>query len=317
MLAHFVDVYNRDFVLREREAATVYAAAVFGGRPRPSGPRIIRVPVADRATIRPTFSPAVLNDLFARAKLGFSPARLVTDALEVRRGRERCRGRQSATGACGRRLRAGSRPACAVGADVDARPDRGGRGRHPRTPSRPAELDLSRVEEAAPRAARRLADSVDPCGQPHRTQSPPRVLRPRAGAIVVEGKPRGIRRRRSWCSYARATPVAEGRGPHGDWTTSPQTARPTADKRGRPDLGGRRLIRGRRAGARIVLVGRHTTNRNPGLGGRWPRRSRRVPGGDGRDGLARLVWRPLGSQGVITTYGASHANGRAVRPPNY
>ncbi|MGC5661761.1 glycoside hydrolase family 3 N-terminal domain-containing protein [Micromonospora sp. WMMD723] len=246
-----------------------------------------------------TFSRAVLVDLL-RGEYGFTGA-VVTDALEMK-------GATVAAGGVGpaavRALAAGADLLC-LGAKVDATLVERvvaeivgalGDGR----------LDRARVEQAAGRAAALAAWTG--AARPPGPTGPVEVglgYRAARRAVRVEGDPTGPARPLVVQVYAAAT-VAEGRVP---WGLGPHLA----------DVEQLRVVAAevdpatvrRLAGDRpVVLVGRHL---------------HRLPGGPALvEALAathRVTvvemgwpgrWRPAGVRAFVTTFGASHANGRAA-----
>ncbi|GAA4575853.1 glycoside hydrolase family 3 protein [Micromonospora coerulea] len=243
-----------------------------------------------------TFSRAVLVDLLRR-EYRFTGA-VITDALEMK-------GAALAAGGVGpaavRALAAGADLLC-IGAKVDADlveqvaaeiVEALADGR----------LDRGRVEEAAGRAAE-LAAWTGAAGTPSPGEDGlgyAAALR----AVRVEGHLAELTRPLVVQLHAEST-IAEGRVP---WGLGPHLA-------GAEEI---RVVAGetspdalrRLAGSRpIVLVGRHL---------------HRLPGGPGLiDALAAAHpvtvvemgwpgrWRPTGARAFVTTYGASHANGRAA-----
>ncbi|MDT0532865.1 glycoside hydrolase family 3 N-terminal domain-containing protein [Micromonospora sp. DSM 115977] len=243
-----------------------------------------------------TFSRAVLVDLL-RGEYGFTGT-VITDALEMK-------GAAVAAGGVGpaavRALAAGADLLC-IGAQVDAELVERvvaeivgalGDGR----------LDRSRVEEAAGRAAA-LAAWTRTAGA---TPAAPDGLGYAAArrAVRVEGELTALDRPLVVQLHAAST-IAEGRvpwglGPHLDGT---EELRVVATETGPAAL---RQLAGDRP---IVLVGRHL---------------HRLPGG--ADLVTALAaehpvtvvemgwpsrWRPAGVRAFVTTYGASHACGRAA-----
>ncbi|MEU4380125.1 glycoside hydrolase family 3 N-terminal domain-containing protein [Micromonospora echinofusca] len=243
-----------------------------------------------------TFSRAVLVDLL-RGEYGFTGT-VITDALEMK-------GAAVAAGGVGpaavRALAAGADLLC-IGAQVDAELVERvvaeivgalGDGR----------LDRARVEEAAGRAAA-LAAWTRAAGA---TSTAPDGLGYAAArrAVRVEGELTGLDRPLVVQLHATST-IAEGRvpwglGPHLDGA---EELRVVATETGPAAL---RQLAGDRP---IVLVGRHL---------------HRLPGG--ADLVTALAaehpvtvvemgwpsrWRPAGVRAFVTTYGASHACGRAA-----
>ncbi|WBB88982.1 glycoside hydrolase family 3 N-terminal domain-containing protein [Verrucosispora sp. WMMC514] len=243
-----------------------------------------------------TFSRTVLVDLL-RHEYGFDGV-VVTDALEMKGAALAAGG--IAPGAV-RALAAGADLLC-IGAKVDAdlveRVAAGivaalGDGR----------LDRSRVEQAAGR----VADLAAWTRTADRTTADPGDLGYAAArrAVRVEGAPSGLDRSLVVQLHANST-IAEGRvpwglGPHLDGT---EQIRVVAAETDPADL------RRRAAGRPIVLVARHL---------------HRLPGGPELvDALSAThpvavvemgwpaTWRPDRVRAFVTTYGASHANGRAA-----
>ncbi|MEV4842734.1 glycoside hydrolase family 3 N-terminal domain-containing protein [Micromonospora matsumotoense] len=249
-----------------------------------------------------TFSRAVLVDLL-RGEYGFTGA-VITDALEMK-------GAAVAAGGVGsaavRALAAGADLLC-VGAKVDAALVERvvaeiigalGDGR----------LDRARVEQAAGRAAALAAWTR--AALPRDLPAPPAPVPAGLGyqaarrAVRVEGDLTGLGRPLVVQVYAAAT-IAEGRvpwglGPHLSDVEQVRVIATEAD----PAAVGRLA-----AGRPIVLVGRHL---------------HRLPGGPALVGALAAThsvtvvemgwpgrWRPEGVRAFVTTYGASHANGRAA-----
>ncbi|WP_432904171.1 glycoside hydrolase family 3 N-terminal domain-containing protein [Micromonospora matsumotoense] len=249
-----------------------------------------------------TFSRAVLVDLL-RGEYGFTGA-VITDALEMK-------GAAVAAGGVGsaavRALAAGADLLC-VGAKVDAALVERvvaeiigalGDGR----------LDRARVEQAAGRAAALAAWTRD--ALPRDLPVPPAPVPAGLGyqaarrAVRVEGDLTGLGRPLVVQVHAAAT-IAEGRvpwglGPHLSDVAQVRVIATEAD----PAAVGRLA-----AGRPIVLVGRHL---------------HRLPGGPALVGALAAThavtvvemgwpgrWRPEGVRAFVTTYGASHANGRAA-----
>ncbi|MGC4792320.1 glycoside hydrolase family 3 N-terminal domain-containing protein [Micromonospora sp. DT178] len=280
-------------VLRRRDLPPFAAVVAAGARAVMTAH--IRVP-ALTGDGPATFSRAVLVDLL-RGEYGFTGT-VITDALEMK-------GAAVAAGGVGpaavRALAAGADLLC-IGAQVDAELVERvvaeivgalGDGR----------LDRARVEEAAGRAAA-LAAWTRAAGA---TSTAPDGLGYAAArrAVRVEGELTGLDRPLIVQLHAAST-IAEGRvpwglGPHLDGA---EELRVVATETGPAAL---RQLAGDRP---IVLVGRHL---------------HRLPGG------AELVtalaaehpvtvvemgwpsrWRPAGVRAFVTTYGASHACGRAA-----
>ncbi|MFG1778584.1 glycoside hydrolase family 3 N-terminal domain-containing protein [Micromonospora sp. NPDC049048] len=243
-----------------------------------------------------TFSRAVLVDLL-RTEYGFTGT-VITDALEMK-------GAAVAAGGVGpaavRALAAGADLLC-IGAQVDA-----GLVEHVVAEIVGAlgdgRLDRARVEEAAGRAAA-LAAWTRPSGA---TAATPDGLGYAAArrAVRVEGDLTGLDRPLIVQLHATST-IAEGRVP---WGLAPhldgaEELRVVATETGPAAL---RQLAGDRP---IVLVGRHL---------------HRLPGG--MELVTALAaehpvtvvemgwpssWRPAGVRAFVTTYGASHACGRAA-----
>ncbi|MEU5905112.1 glycoside hydrolase family 3 N-terminal domain-containing protein [Micromonospora sp. NPDC047467] len=244
-----------------------------------------------------TFSRAVLVDLL-RGEYGFTGA-VITDALEMK-------GAAVAAGGVGpaavRALAAGADLLC-IGAKVDAELVE-------RVAAEIVEaltdgrLETARVEEAAGRAAA-LAAWTRAAGGAPATIDPDLGYAAARRAVRVDGVLTGLDRPLVVQLHTEST-IAEGRvpwglGPHLDGVreikviaaeTEPATLRGLAD------------------GRSIVLVGRHL---------------HRLTGG--AELIAALAaehpvtvvemgwpaqWRPAGVRAFVTTYGASHANGRAA-----
>ncbi|WP_431728941.1 glycoside hydrolase family 3 protein [Verrucosispora sp. TAA-831] len=256
----------------------------------------IRVP-ALTGDLPATFSRAVLTDLL-RDEYGFDGV-VITDALEMRGATLAAGG--VAPGAV-RALAAGADLLC-IGAAVDADLVESVAAEIV-TALADGRLDRARVEQAADRVAAlaawtrsaRPGSSVVPDGLGYAAAR---------RAVRVEGVLAGLDTPLVVQLYARST-VAQGRvpwglGPHLDGTEEIRVVAAEAD----PEA-----LR-RRAGTRpIVLVGRHL---------------HRLPGG--RELATALAathpvtvvemgwpaaWRPAGVQAFVTTFGASHANGRAA-----
>ncbi|GAA2700896.1 glycoside hydrolase family 3 N-terminal domain-containing protein [Micromonospora olivasterospora] len=243
-----------------------------------------------------TFSRAVLVDLLRR-EYGFTGT-VITDALEMK-------GAALAAGGVGpaavRALAAGADLLC-IGAQVDAELVEQvaaeivgalGDGR----------LDRARVEEAADRAAA-LAAWTRAAGTPPPTATDLGYAAARR-AVRVEGDVAGLDRPLVVQLHAAST-IAEGRVP---WGLGPHLAgleeiRVVAAETDPETLRGL-------AGSRpIVLVGRHLHRLSGGaelidaLAAAHPVTVVEM-GWPGR-------WRPTRARAFVTTYGASHANGRAA-----
>nr|WP_204343361.1 glycoside hydrolase family 3 protein [Micromonospora terminaliae] len=243
-----------------------------------------------------TFSRAVLVDLL-RTEYGFSGA-VITDALEMK-------GAASAAGGVGpaavRALAAGADLLC-IGAKVDA-----DLVEHVAEEIVAAltdgRLDRARVEEAAGRAAELAAST----GAAASATGTPDGLGYAAAlrAVRVEGDVTGLTAPLVVQVHAAST-IAEGRVP---WGLGPHLAGAEVVRAvaGETDPAELRRLAGERP---IVLVGRHL---------------HRLPGArELVDALAAThpvtvvemgwpgAWRPTGARAFVTTYGASHANGRAA-----
>ncbi|SCE67405.1 glycoside hydrolase family 3 protein [Micromonospora mirobrigensis] len=242
-----------------------------------------------------TFSRAVLVDLL-RGEYGFTGV-VVTDALEMQ-------GAALTAGGVGpaavRALAAGADLLC-VGAKVDAslveRVVTGivaaiGDGG----------LDRVRVEQAAERTAALAARTRAATAVPATADLGYAAAR---RAVRVEGTVDGLDRPLVVQVYAAST-IAEGRvpwglGPH---LTDVEQVRVVAEEADPQEL--RRL-----AGARpIVLVGRHL-HRLPGASDLVAALAAAHPTTVVEMGWP-AAWRPAGARAFVTTYGASHANGRAA-----
>ncbi|MET7965586.1 glycoside hydrolase family 3 N-terminal domain-containing protein [Micromonospora sp. NPDC005305] len=280
-------------VLRERDLPP-FAAVVDAGV-RAVMTAHIRVP-ALTGDGPATFSRAVLVDLL-RAEYGFTGA-VITDALEMK-------GAALAAGGVGpaavRALVAGADLLC-IGAKVDA-----GLVEHVVEEIVAAladgRLDRARVEEAAGRAAGLAAwTGAGGCA----AETPDGLGYAAAlRAVRVEGDVTGLAVPLVVQVHATST-IAEGRVP---WGLGPHLAgaevvRAVAGETEPDEL---RALAGDRP---VVLVGRHL-HRLPGarelvdaLAATHPVTVVEMgwPGG----------WRPAGARAFVTTYGASHANGRAA-----
>ncbi|MET8836745.1 glycoside hydrolase family 3 N-terminal domain-containing protein [Micromonospora sp. NPDC004540] len=280
-------------VLRERDLPPF--AAVIEAGVRAVMTAHIRVP-ALTGDGPATFSRAVLVDLL-RHEYGFTGA-VITDALEMK-------GAALAAGGVGpaaiRALAAGADLLC-IGAKVDA-----GLVTHVVeeivTALVDGRLDRARVEEAAGRAAELAAWTA--AGGSAATTPDGLGYAAALRAVRVEGDVTGLTAPLVVQVHATST-IAEGRVP---WGLGPHLAgaeevRAVAGETDPDELRGR-------AGERpIVLVGRHL---------------HRLPGArELVDALAAThpvtvvemgwpsAWRPTGARAFVTTYGASHANGRAA-----
>ncbi|WP_422771016.1 glycoside hydrolase family 3 protein [Plantactinospora sp. WMMC1484] len=282
-------------------------AAVIGAGARAIMTAHIRVPSLT-GDAPATFSPAVLGELL-RGEYGFTGV-VLTDALEMQ-------GAAVAAGGIGpgavRALAAGADLLC-IGAQVDADlvelvvaeiVAALGDGR----------LGLARVEQAVQRTAT-LAAWTRAAAPVRAAGTDPGYVAAREGsaeasrtaarrAIRVEGSIDGLGVPLVVQLFAAST-IAEGRvpwglGPHLNGTEQLRVVAAETDPA---------ALRERAAGRPIVLVGRHL---------------HRLPGGPELiEALAAghpvtvvemgwpSAWRPAGVRAFVTTYGASHANGRAA-----
>ncbi|MET7708414.1 glycoside hydrolase family 3 N-terminal domain-containing protein [Micromonospora sp. NPDC005413] len=281
-------------LLRQRDLPPFAAVVAAGARAVMTAH--IRVPAltgADPAT----FSRAVLVDLL-RTEYGFTGA-VITDALEMK-------GAAVAAGGVGpaavRALAAGADLLC-IGAKVDAElvervaaeiVDALTDGR----------LTTARVEEAAGRAAELAAWTRAGGGSPATGDTELGYAAARR-AVRVDGVLTGLDRPLVVQLHTEST-IAEGRvpwglGPHLDGVQEVRVIAAETDPA---------TLRGLAGDRPIVLVGRHL---------------HRLPGGPELiAGLAAqhpvtvvemgwpAQWRPAGVRAFVTTYGASHANGRAA-----
>ncbi|WP_262281547.1 glycoside hydrolase family 3 N-terminal domain-containing protein [Micromonospora sp. MA102] len=280
-------------VLRERDLPP-FAAVVDAGV-RTVMTAHIRVP-ALTGDGPATFSRAVLVDLL-RTEYGFTGA-VITDALEMK-------GAALAAGGVGpaavRALAAGADLLC-IGAKVDA-----GLVEHVVEEIVAAladgRLDRARVEEAAGRAAE-LAAWTGAAGAAAET---PDGLGYAAAlrAVRVEGDVTGLTAPLVVQVHATST-IAEGRVP---WGLGPHLAGAEVVRAvaGETDPDELRALAGDRP---VVLVGRHL-HRLPG--------ARELVDALAATHQVTVVemgwpggWRPAGARAFVTTYGASHANGRAA-----
>jgi beta-N-acetylhexosaminidase len=280
-------------VLRERDLPPFRTAVTAGTRAVMTAH--IRVP-ALTGDEPATFSRAALTDLL-RGEYGFTGV-IVTDALEMA-------GAAAAAGgiapAAVRSLAAGADLLC-IGADVDAAlvdavaaeiasAIRGGR------------LPLRRVEEAAGRVASLAAHSAPPgdVADPDRRLGYAAARR----AVRVEGSLAGLENPLV-IQLESGHSIAEGRVPWGlvphlngteQITVVAAEASPAALTA--------------RAGQRpIVVVGRHT-HRAPAARALIERLAAGHPVTVVEMGWPSR-WRPAGARAFVTTFGASHANGRAA-----
>ncbi|WP_346536136.1 glycoside hydrolase family 3 N-terminal domain-containing protein [Micromonospora sp. DPT] len=280
-------------LLRERDLPPFAAVVEAGARAVMTAH--IRVP-ALTGDGPATFSRAVLVDLL-RGEYGFTGT-VITDALEMQ-GAALAAGGVGPAAVCA--LAAGADLLC-IGAKVDAALVEHVAGEIVAAIG-DGRLDRARVEEAAGRTAA-LAAWTRAAGIPPATPTDLGYAAARR-AVRVEGEVDGLARPLVVQLHATAT-MAEGRvpwglGPHLDGL---EEVRVVATETDAAALG--RLADGRP----IVLVGRHL---------------HRLPGGaELVDALAAAYpvtvvemgwpgrWRPTGVRAFVTTYGASHANGRAA-----
>ncbi|MGI5523018.1 glycoside hydrolase family 3 N-terminal domain-containing protein [Micromonospora sp. CA-259024] len=281
-------------LLRQRDLPPFAAVVAAGARAVMTAH--IRVPELT-GTDPATFSRAVLVDLL-RTEYGFSGA-VITDALEMK-------GAAVAAGGVGpaavRALAAGADLLC-IGAKVDAElvervaaeiVDALADGR----------LAIARVEEAAGRAAA-LAAWTRTAGGPQPTGDTELGYAAARRAVRVDGVLTGLDRPLVVQLHTEST-IAEGRvpwglGPHLDGVQEIRVIAAETDPA---------MLRGLAGDRPIVLVGRHL---------------HRLPGGPeliavlSAEHPVTVVemgwpaqWRPAGVRAFVTTYGASHANGRAA-----
>ncbi|MET8308229.1 glycoside hydrolase family 3 N-terminal domain-containing protein [Micromonospora sp. NPDC005173] len=281
-------------LLRQRDLPPFAAVVAAGARAVMTAH--IRVPELT-GTGPATFSRAVLVDLL-RTEYGFTGA-VITDALEMK-------GAAVAAGGVGpaavRALAAGADLLC-IGAKVDA-------GLVERVAAEIAgaladgRLATSRVEEAAGRAAALAAWTRAAGASATATETDLGYAAARR-AVRVDGVLTGLDRPLVVQLHTEST-IAEGRvpwglGPHLDGVQEVRVIAAETDQA---------TLRGLAGDRPIVLVGRHL---------------HRLPGGPeliaglAADHPVTVVemgwpaqWRPAGVRAFVTTYGASHANGRAA-----
>ncbi len=279
-------------LLRERELPPF--AAVIAADAKAIMTAHIRVP-ALTGDDPATFSKAILVDLL-RGELGFKGA-VVTDALEMK-------GASVAAGGVGpaavRALQAGSDLLC-VGADVDL-PLIEQLAAAIAAAISSGELSLARVEEAAARCDALAAWTM---------RAPQEEPAPRIGyeaarlAIAVEGSLSGFEK--PFVVQLRAThTIAEGVVP---WGLSPHL-NGTPQLAVAADQTSAEALIAAAQGRPIVLVGRHT-HRNPASRALVEKLAATHPVAVVEMGWP-ASWRPNGAKAFVTTYGASHANGRAA-----
>ncbi|MCP3782779.1 glycoside hydrolase family 3 protein [Micromonospora sp. A3M-1-15] len=280
-------------VLRERDLPP-FAAVVDAGV-RAVMTAHIRVP-ALTGDGPATFSRAVLVDLL-RGEYGFTGA-VITDALEMK-------GAALAAGGVGpaavRALAAGADLLC-IGAKVDA--DLVAHVVEEIVAAlADGRLDRARVEEAAGRAAELAAWTA--AGGTAATNPDGLGYAAALRAVRVEGDVTGLTAPLVVQVHATST-IAEGRVP---WGLGPHLAgvEEVRAVAGETDPDELRRLAGER---QIVLVGRHL-HRLPG--------ARELVDALAATHRVTVVemgwpggWRPTGARAFVTTYGASHANGRAA-----
>ncbi|HEV7707954.1 MAG TPA: glycoside hydrolase family 3 N-terminal domain-containing protein [Asanoa sp.] len=280
-------------VLRERDLPP-FAAAVAAGAQAVMTAHI-RVPELT-GDLPATFSRAALHDLL-RGELGFAGA-LITDALEMKGAAVVAGGTAQAAPLA---LAAGADLLC-IGADVDADLVEESAAEIVAAIQQ-GRLSLARVEEAAERTAA-LAAWTSP-GEP--TEPAPENLGYDAAlrAVRVEGDPvvGGVP---FVIELAATSSIAEGRVPWGlaEHVDGAETIRAVAATTSADE------VLARAGGRPIVVVARHAhrlanaTELIEALAAKhqvtvvemgWP-----------------SSWRPAGVRAFVTTYGASHANGRAA-----
>ncbi|HEX6683079.1 MAG TPA: glycoside hydrolase family 3 protein [Candidatus Limnocylindrales bacterium] len=277
-------------VLRQRELPPF--AAVVAAEAKAIMTAHIRVP-ALTGDDPATFSRAVLVDLL-RGEFGFTGT-IVTDALEMQ-GAARSAG--STEAAAVRALQAGADLLC-IGAEVnldlieriivsivDAVND--------------GAIPLHRLEEAASRCA-----SLAFMGTPKISSNPALGYDAARRAVIVEGSLEGFESPFVVQLFADHTP-AEGKVPWGlapHLNGTPQIAVVAAETTAE------QLVQAA-AGRPIVLVGRHT-HRYPATRELAEKLAATHPLAVVEMGWPSS-WRPSGARAFVTTYGASHANGRAA-----
>jgi beta-N-acetylhexosaminidase len=280
-------------VLRARDLPPFAAVVAAGARSVMTAH--IRVPAltgADPAT----FSRAALVDLL-RGELGFTGA-VITDALEMKGASVIAGGIPPAAV---RSLAAGADLLC-IGADVDADlteavaaaiADAIADGR----------LTLARVEEAARRTAE-LAAWTLAAGRASGA-SPDLGYGAARRAVRVEGSLAGFAAPLVVHLESSST-IAQGRIP---WGLGPHITGAEQVRAVAADTSVEALVSAA-AGRPIVLVGRHI-HRFPAARGLAERLAGRHPVAIVEMGWPS-AWRPPAARAFVTTYGASHANGRAA-----
>ncbi|GIH04611.1 beta-N-acetylhexosaminidase [Rhizocola hellebori] len=279
-------------VLRERELPPF--AAVVAADAKAIMTAHIRVP-ALTGDDPATFSRAILVDLL-RGEFGFTGA-VVTDALEMK-------GASVAAGGIGpaaiRALQAGSDLLC-VGADVDLALVEQLAATIAAAISS-GELSLARVEEAAARCDA-LANWT--MGATQQEPAPRLGYEAARRAIIVEGSLAGFEK--PFVVQLRAShTIAEGVVP---WGLSPHL-NGTPQLAVAADQTSAEALIDAAHGRPIVLVGRHT-HRNPAARTLVEQLAAAHPVAVVEMGWP-ASWRPHGAKAFVTTYGASHANGRAA-----
>jgi beta-N-acetylhexosaminidase len=243
-----------------------------------------------------TFSRAVLTDLL-RGEFAFTGA-VITDALEMK-------GAAVAAGGIGpaavRALAAGADLLC-IGAEVDL-PLVSSVAEEIVAGLEDGRLELARLEEAAARAAALAAWARSP--RPARDHNTLLGYAAARRAVRVEGSlvelagPLIVQ-------IESGHSIAEGRVP---WGLKPHINGTEQVTVVAADASAEALAA--RAGARpIVVVGRHT-HRNPATRALIEGLAAAHPVGVVEMGWPS-TWRPAGARAFLTTYGASHANGRAA-----
>ncbi len=279
-------------VLRQRELPPF--AAVVAADTKAIMTAHIRVPSLT-GDAPATFSQAVLVDLLRR-ELGFAGC-VVTDALEMK-------GASEAAGGIGpaaiRALRAGSDLLC-IGADVDLALVEE-LAATIATAITSGELSAARVEEAAARCDA-LANWT--MGAPAEEPAPRLGYEAARRAITLEGSLAGFEK--PFVVQLRAShTIAEGKVP---WGLSPHV-NGTPQLAVAADQTSVEALIAAAQGRPIVLVGRHT-HRNTASRTLVEQLAAAHPVAVVEMGWP-ASWRPNGAKAFVTTYGASHANGRAA-----
>ncbi|MGC9666228.1 glycoside hydrolase family 3 N-terminal domain-containing protein [Planosporangium sp. 12N6] len=280
-------------VLRARELPPF--AAAFAAGTQAIMTAHIRVPALTGA-LPATFSRAALVDLL-RHELGFTGA-VITDALEMRGSTDHAGGIPQAAVLA---LAAGADLLC-IGARVDA-PLVEATAAEIATAIGDGRLSLARVEEAAGRAAALASWTAR---GPRAVEADLGLGYPAAlGAVRVEGSLDGfdtplVVQLESESSIAVGR-VPWGLGPHLDGTEEVRLVPAGTDPAG--------LVT-RAAGRPVVFVGRNV-HRLPGAAVLVEAVAAAVPAVVVEMGWPSS-WRPRHVRAFVTTYGASHANGRAA-----